>query len=381
MHYVRLAAALVLVAACTSTDQPTAPRAHPDALTALSEGSRGAVYTQSNAVAGNAVLAYHRGADGSLTPAGSFPTSGTGTGAGLGSQGAVVLSNNGRYLLAVNAGSNDVSSFAVEEDGGLTLRSTVSSGGTTPISVTIAGRLVYVLNAGGAGNIAGFRLANDGSLSAIAGSSRPLSSNAAGPAQIQFARQGRVLVVTEKNTNVIDTYLVGEGGLAAGPQVHPSSGTTPFGFAISNTGLLIVSEAFGGAPDAGAASSYEIGHDGALHLLSASVPTTETAACWFVVTDNHRFAYTTNAGSGSVTGYRLSRGRLTLLDSDGVTAFIGAGTSPVDLALSGNSRFLYTLNSGTETIASFTVNADGSLAALAGGVSGLPDGASGLAAR
>lgn len=223
MHYVRLAAGLILVAACTSTDQPTVPRAHPDALAALSEGSSGAVYTQSNAVAGNAVLAYRRAPDGSLTPAGSFATGGAGTGAGLGSQGAVVLSNNGRYLLAVNAGSNELSSFAVEGGGALILRNTVGSGGTMPISVTIAGRLVYVLNAGGTGNISGFRLANDGSLSAIAGSSRPLSSNAAGPAQIQFARQGRVLVVTEKNTNVIGTYLVGEGGLASGPQVHASS--------------------------------------------------------------------------------------------------------------------------------------------------------------
>lgn len=381
MHYVRLAAGLILVAACTSSDQPTAPRAHPDALAALSEGSSGAVYTQSNAVAGNAVLAYRRAPDGSLTPAGSFATGGAGTGAGLGSQGAVVLSNNGRYLLAVNAGSNELSSFAVEGGGALILRSTVGSGGTMPISVTLAGRLVYVLNAGGTGNISGFRLANDGSLSAIAGSSRPLSSNAAGPAQIQFARQGRVLVVTEKNTNVIGTYLVGEGGLASGPQVHASSGATPFGFAVSNTGLLIVSEAFGGAPDASAASSYEIGHDGALHLLSASVPTTETAACWFVVTNDHRFAYTTNTGSGTISGYSVRKGRLTLLDSDGETAVVGAGTAPIDLALSGNSRFVYSLNSGAASITSYAVNADGSLTAVAGGASGLPAGAVGLAAR
>ena len=381
MHHVRLAAALVLVAACTSTDQPTAPRTNPDALVALSEGNTGAVYTLSNAVTGNAVLSYHRAPDGSLTPAGSFATGGAGTGAGLGSQGAVVLSANGRYLLAVNAGSNEVTSFAVEGSGALVLRSTIGSGGTTPISVTIWGRLVYVLNAGGTGNISGFRLANDGSLSAIAGSSRPLSSNAAGAAQVQFARQGRVLVVTEKNTNAIDTYLVGQGGLATGPQVHASSGATPFGFAISNTGLLIVSEAFGGAPDASAASSYEIGHDGALHLLSASVPTTETAACWFVVTKDHRFAYTTNTGSGTISGYSVRQGRLTLLDSDGVTAVVGAGTTPIDVALSGNSRFLYSLNAGTETITSYAVNANGSLTAVAGGASGLPDGAVGLAAR
>jgi 6-phosphogluconolactonase (cycloisomerase 2 family) len=126
-------------------------------------------------------------------------------------------------------------------------------------------------------------------------------------------------------------------------------------------------------------SSYDVDNDGDLELVSGSVGTTETAACWVVVTGNSKYTYTTNTGSASVSGYRIGRdGSLTLLDPDGVTGQTGAG--PIDAALSANSRFLYTLNAGSDGISAFTVNADGSLTAI-NGVSGLPDGASGLAAR
>ena len=118
----------------------------------------GQVYTMTNSPAGNAVLAFNRAADGSLTPARSYSTGGTGTGAGLGNQGGVILV--GRWLAAVNAGSNDVSLFAVNGDGSLSLTDRVSSGGTMPISVTISGNLLYALNAGGNGNVSGFAISS-----------------------------------------------------------------------------------------------------------------------------------------------------------------------------------------------------------------------------
>jgi 6-phosphogluconolactonase len=142
---------------------------------------------------------------------------------------------------------------------------------------------------------------------------------------------------------------------------------------------LIVSEAFGGAVNASAVSSYELADDGSLEVISPSVPTTETAACWIVVTRNRHFAYASNTGSGTLSGYRVSRdGGLSLLDPDGVTAVTGPG--PIDMALSVNSRFLYSLNSGDGTISAFRVNHDGSLSPLPG-VTGLPSGANGLAVR
>lgn len=345
---------------------------------ALAAPQGGFVYTLSNDPAGNAVVAYQRASDGSLSPLGSFATGGLGTGAGLGSQGSIILSDNHRWLFAVNAGSNEISAFAVQPVG-LSLVSKVASGGVMPVSLAARGRWLYALNAGGSGNIAGFRIENDGTLSPLAGSSRPLSSSSAGAAQISFDPQGETLVVTEKATNVIDTYEVKKNGLAEGPQAHASVGQTPYGFDFGKHGTLVVSEAFGGAAGAGAVSSYHISeHDFA--TVSGSAADNQTAPCWVVVTNNGRFAYTSNAGSGSISGYRIGRdGSLSLLDAEGRTGLTGGDAShPTDMALSQGSGFLYALLNGTNQIAAFRVNADGSLVALPFGEA--PAGAVGLAA-
>lgn len=373
---------LILALAGCSEDPSHATRALPLELTLSASGGgvAGNVYTMTNASSGNAVLVYDRAADGRIAPAGSFATAGNGSGGGLGNQGGLIISDDGRWLVAVNAGSNSIAAFRVHGNGSLERTSTVASGGTQPISVTLSGDLVYVLNAGGPGNIVGFRLGADGTLSMISGSARPLSGAGVDPAQIEFDPQGRTLVVTEKGTNRITTYVVGRNGLASAHKANVSNGATPFGFAFSRTGVLIVSEAFGGAPDASAASSYIVDANGELRLISGSVPTTETAACWFVVTNNGRFAYTSNTGSGTISGYAVHGGALTLLDADGRTAVIGPGTAPTDLALSRNSRYLYALNSGNHTISAFAVDGDGSLEAVAT-TGGLPASANGLAAR
>lgn len=345
--------------------------------------STGAVYTMSNATDGNSVLVFNRSADGSLTPAGSFPTTGLGTGTGLGNQRAVVLSRNGKFLFVVNPGSDEISVFNVRPNG-LILRDKISSGGRRPISVTVHGNLVYVLNAGGSvgdsDNITGFTIECKGNLVPIPGSTRPLSASSTDPAQIEFNRDGTVLVVTEKATNILSTYTLDDDGMASAPNSQASAGTTPFGFALGKRDQLFVSEAFGGAPDASAVSSYDLSNDGVLQVINPSIGTTESAACWVVITKNGRFAYVTNTGSGTISGYQISQdGALTLLDADGITATTGAG--PIDMALSKNSRFLYTLNTGNNTISLFAVNNDGSLTSLGPDLTGLPAGANGLAAR
>jgi len=252
----------------------------------------------------------------------------------------------------------------------------------SPISLTTQGDLLYVLNAGSggsAGNISGFRVGSDGSLGAIAGSTRSLSAASVGPAQIQFDPTGGTLVVTEKATSLIDTYVVGSNGIASGPNVEASSGRTPFGFAFDKRGHLIVSEAFGGT--ASALSSYGLGDGGGLDVISPSVfAASERAACWVVTTGNGKFAYTTNTGSGSISGYAIGHdGSLSLLDSDGLTAVTGG--APIDAALSRNDRFLFVLNAATRRIDVFRVAADGSLIALPGaGIGDLPAGVNGLVA-
>ena len=333
----------------------------------------GAVYTMTNAVDDNEILVFDRASDGTLSFADAYSTGGAGTGTGLGNQSGVVLTEGGRFLLAVNAGSDEVSSFRVTS-GGLELADVEPSNGDHPISVTARSGLVYVLHDGSGGNVTGFRFLPDGTLESVPGSTQPLPG--AGPAQIQFAPRDPFLVVTEKASNTLSVFPVVRGRAQPGTS-HASAGETPFGFAFDKHGRLIVSEAFGGAAGASAVSSYDF--DGGIpNVISASVPTTQTAACWIVVTKNGGFAYSTNTGSASITGYEIAPdGELTRLDDDGVTATTGA--TPIDMALSVNNRFLYSLDSGAQQISGFAVNADGSLDAV--GAIALPGGANGLAAR
>src|SRR5256884_3397807 len=338
-HLAFLALATAALAACEQNRAVTNPTASLDrpleaqrADGAL-DGQR-AVYTLTNQVGGNAVAVFTRAADGTLTAAGTIATGGAGTGAGLGSQGAIALSDDGRWLFAVNAGSNEVSALRVGPSG-LTLTSRTASGGTLPISLTVRGNVLYVLNAGGTGNITGFTVGEDGRLRAIAGSTRSLSGSAVGPAQVAFSPDGRSLIVTEKNTNLIDVYSVGRNGIASGPASVASAGATPFGFAFGPRGDVFVSEA------SGSASSYDLGRRGGLRVVSGVVLTHQGAPCWAVVTEDGRFGYTGN-GAGSVSAFAIAaNGAISLVDADGGTAVIGSAVN--DIALSHNSRYLYVL--------------------------------------
>ena len=343
------------------------------------EGFRsGKVFVSTNAVVGNELLVYAASKSGQLALQTRVATLGLGTGTGLGNQGAVTFSGNERYLFVVNALSNSVSTFSVRRNG-LILQSTVPSGGVRPISVTEHGGIVYVLNAGGTGNVTGFRN-DDGQLNPIENAVQPLSApSGTASAQVGFSNDGDVLVVTEKGTNKLTTYRVRHGGRIDAPLVTASAGRTPFGFAFDRRDNLIVSEAFGGAPNGAALSSYGFEHltPAKPDVISASVADGQSAACWVVVTPNGRYAYTTNTGSGTISSYAVEKsGKLTLAQS--VAAITAAG--PIDAALSPTGRSLFVLNSGSDTISSFTVDKDGNLTS-AGSVGGLPIGANGLAAN
>jgi 6-phosphogluconolactonase len=340
------------------------------------DSSPGVLYTMDNATGGNNVLAFLRAEDGSLTPAGRVPTGGTGLGSGLSSEGSVLLSRDGGWLFTCNAGSDELSVFAVTPHG-LRLTDKVASGGRQPLSLAQHHNLLYVLNAGGAAgdkdNVSGFLFAF-GRLVPLPGSQRSLSADNTGPAQVAFTQDGEALVVTERTTSAIDTYQVSDDGLLSGHQMFASSGATPFGFAVGRRDLLFVSEAM-----ASTISSYEVSEGGGLQTITASAATKQTAACWAALSPNGRFVYTANAGSGSISGFAVDReGNLTLLGTDGRTGVTGSGSHPTDMAFSGNGRFLYSLNNGNGTIGAFHVKADGSLDALPG-LSGLPTISSGLA--
>jgi 6-phosphogluconolactonase (cycloisomerase 2 family) len=339
----------------------------------------GAVYTTTNAANSNAVVIFERALDGRLRAAGTFPTGGRGTGAGLANQGALSLSEDERWLIAVNAGTSDISVFEVQRRG-LRLVSRTASGGSRPISVTQHRGLLYVLNAG-SDSISGFTLTRRGTLDPLPGSTRALSGAGVDPAQIAFSPGGEILAVTEKATNQIVTYALDRNGLPGEPQVHAAAGQTPFGFAFGRRDQLFVSEALGGATERSALSSYTFDEDGGLTTVSASVATTETSACWVAVTPDGRFVYTTNTGSGSVTGYEADfDGELKRLDDNGRTGVTGNGSTPIDVAISRGGLFLFELNNASHTIGAFLVTHTGDLIRLAF-TGGLPPNATGLVVR
>jgi 6-phosphogluconolactonase (cycloisomerase 2 family) len=251
-----------------------------------------------------------------------------------------------------------------------------------PTSLTFDKDLLYVLNAGGSGNISGFKLDKAGQLSGLTNSTRSLSGSAVGPAQIAFSPNGKFLVVTEKAPNRIDTYKLDKNGLPGQPLVSASAGTTPFGFAFAREDYLVVSEAFGGAANASAASSYKLNKNGSIEVNSASEPTHQTAACWVAVTPDGKYAYTANAGSSSVTGYRVTQeGKLVQLNPQtGLTGSMPAGSGPQDMTISQNGHFLYVTDGRVGKIAGFKIEANGQLTSL-GEFGNLLPGIAGVAAR
>ncbi|HEU0295069.1 MAG TPA: beta-propeller fold lactonase family protein [Anaerolineales bacterium] len=343
-------------------------------VTAAPADGFGAVYTSTNASGGNEVLVFDRTSDGSLSLPKSYPTGGLGSGTSLGSQSAVVLSQNNHWLFVVNAGSNQISTYAVGAQG-LSLADVTDSGGIRPVSLTTYKDWLYVLNAGGSGNITGFVIGQDGSLSPIANSTQPLSNGGAGAApgvgQIAFNSEGSALVVTEKSTNSLDTYQVADG-VADAPVTHASAGAVPFGFAFDRHNHAIVSEAASGS-----VSSYKVA-DGGFSVISSAVVNSQVAACWIAISNNGKFAYTTNAGSGTISSYQIAEdGSLTLLNA--IAGSTGAGSAPVDMAFSNNGSLLYTLGNAAHTITVFEMGADGSLHNL--GAVSVPASVAGLAAQ
>lgn len=329
----------------------------------------GGVFAETNDATDNAVVAFARHADGSLTYVANYPTNGTGISGAvdpLQSQYAVTLTPNHQYLFAVNAGSNSIAAFAVEEEGGLRAIGTFASNGEAPVSLAATDRVLYVLNKY-SNTVAGFRI-DDGRLVAVPGWTRALSPGASGGAAVRFDPDARLLAVTERVSNTIDVFTVHDDGrLSEQPVSSRAAGNTPFGFDWTPRRQLVSSEA-----GSGSASSYTVSRDGALTAAPGSpISTQQAAPCWLITTHDGRFAYVANAGSGSVTGFTIApNGSLSILAP--VTGALGDGTTPLDLDVSRDSKFLYVLKAGGNSIGAFRVNHDGTLVGLADGVGGLP---------
>jgi len=350
--------------------------------------SGGAAFAMTNVVRRNRIIEYRRRPDGQLRRVGSIRTRGSGIGTDLDTQGSLRLSRDRRFLYATNAGSDNVSVFSVR-GARLTFVQKIYAG-DQPNSLTLHGNLLYVLNGSVAGNgIRGFRVARNGTLTKLRHSVRLLSSPIAVPGQVQFSPNGRLLLVTQKTTNVllppknaIDVFRVRQNGLTkALPRRASSHGLRPFSLAFRKDGKLLVVESFNAAPGRSAVSSYRVSRKGALNVKSGSVRNRQTDSCWIVITGDGRYAFTANFGSGTISSYRFRpSGKLRLIEAN--AASTGILSQPVDLALSRGSRYLYLLLRGTGAVATFAIGDGGNLRPMGLVRGGLPvaDGASGLAA-
>lgn len=370
------------------------------------------VYVMSNLAEGNSIIVFDRDDQGVITRKAEVPTGGRGSGPGplppqfgttnqsplpLESQDSLVSAGEGRFLIAVNAGSNDVSVFAITKDG-VQLTDRAPSGGIFPVSVAVHKDLVYVVNLGGVPllesspgtpTVTGFFLNEAGKLLPIPGSTRVTGEFGSAPADIVFSPDGRFLVLAERPTNLLDVFPVNQDGTLGEKVVNQSNNPTPFGMMFTRTGVLVVTESVDriprfAFPGGSTTSSYRINDDGTLQIISGSVPDFQTAACWVRFTADQHFAFVVNSPSGNVSTYRVSPdGELSLVFP--VAADTGGPTSaPIDEAITPDGKYLYVdaPHFGAPTIGeviAWRVEKDGSLTQVSK-VGGLPISFSGAVA-
>ena len=325
----------------------------------------GAVYFETNSPGHNYIQVMFRGPDGQLTTGPAVDTGGAGTNlaspfaqygfALLDSANSVVLSNDGRYLFAVNAGDDSVSSFRVHPHGELTLASHVASGGDLPVSVATVkngkDQLVYVVNEW-SGTIQGYTVDGDGALQALAGSNRTLATGTHGAAaMIGFDSTGTQLTVSERGAifdpvalnfigsgpDLIDTFKIGANGLPGAEIANPSVGEDPFGFIYTSNDNMFMTD----SGVVGTVTTYSLnagnGHLSPLDHKAAG----GSAPCWVVLSNNEKNAWVTNSLTADVSIFGLgSNGSLTL---KGVVP--ATNNSALDEGASRDGRYLYVISS------------------------------------
>lgn len=349
------AAALCLPSAASATAVVHAPHATPSPSTA--------VFVQNDDLAGNTIVAYDRGADGTLTQVGMYATGGLGGMLDgsvvdhLASQGSLTYDATSRTLYAVNAASNTVTVFVVNGDR-LSRTQVIRSGGSFPVSIAAHGHVVYVLNALHGGSIQGYyRLGHHLRLVHCWHRNLGLSEQSPQfthtPGQVAFTPNGgRLLVTTKAGGQSIDVFRI---GLLGRPSPHPvvndEASTVPFAVTFDASGRLVVAEA-----GTNAVGTFTIKPSGVLVPFEED-PTGQQATCWVVRTGDR--LYLSNAGSASLSGFTdTGMGSLTSL---GTTA-TDAGT--VDAAVSPDGTYLYVQAGAVGMVDEYAVNADGTLTSI-----------------
>lgn len=345
----------------------------------------GYVYVNDNTTPSNTIAAFARSKDGSLTPLSGSPFAAGGVGKAIASQGSLQVTDDGRYLLATDGGSNQISVLRIADDGSLSpvSGSPFSSNGIGPNSIAIHGTLLYVSNVGdgvtaGSANYTGFTLDGSGQLSPIAGSSQTISL-AASPGDILFNSTGTNLIATEVGPSAgpsfIDSYTVNSDGTLT-PAAHiAAQGIGPFGseFRPTNPSQLYVSNAHNGA-NLGTVSAFNVASDGTLTSIGSSpYPDKQTAPCWVEITHDGRYLFAVNTAVSTISRFRIEHdGTLTLLGSTALNDPSGLGS--VDARLDPQDKFLYVVDNGAATVTALQVH-NGDLTELSASPFSLPAGA------
>jgi hypothetical protein len=338
----------------------------------------GYTYIDGNTAAANTIDGFARHADGSVTPlpGSPFTAGGAGLGAGLASQGAIQATPDGRYLLAVDAGSNQVSVLRVTAGGVPVLAGQpVSSGGVKPVSIAVSrAGLVYVANSGAGGSgYSGFRLHRNGRLTAIPHSTVTVPDNA-GLGDVFFNAFGGHLIGTRTGTSQIDSFVVLPGGhlvtAKGSPFTGQGLGQLGAEFSPARPSQLFVSNAHNGA-GLGTVSAYHDGFFGHLSPIGSSpYADGQTAPCWVEISHDGKYLFTVNTGSGNISGYSIN--------PDGSLALIGStpirgGGADIDLRLSPDGTTLSVDGSGNHILSVFAVHG-GTLTELPSSPTPLPAG-------
>ena len=340
----------------------------------------GHTYVNDNAAGANTIAGFDRHADGSLTPiAGSpFAIGGAGLGAGLGSQGAIQASPDHRFLLAVDAGSNQISVLRVHRNGVPSLvGAPVASGGVEPVSIAVNRfGLVYVANVGNGGsNYSGFLLTPLGRLIPLP-YTKVAVPEGSGVGDVLFNATGDRLVGTRDNTSLIDSFTVRlDGRLVPAPgSPFPAQSLGPIGseFRPTNPSQLYVSNAHAGA-NLGTVSAFHVARNGVLTSIGNSpVPDGQTAPCWVEISHDGKYLFAVNTGSGNLSSYAIKHdGSLVLL---GTTPFTN-GAGAADARLSPNGKTLSVTGGRGHVVSTFAVNG-GELTELPSSPTPLPAGTS-----
>jgi 6-phosphogluconolactonase (cycloisomerase 2 family) len=320
----------------------------------------GNVYVNDNTTGVNTIAGFARHADATLTPlAGSpFVAGGNGTGSGLASQGALQITPDGKFVVAVDAGSNQISVLKVESDGSLKLLpgGVVSSEGSLPVSIAIHDNLVYVANAGPTGsNYTGFTLSPSGHLSPLPGSTVSLPDGSQ-PGDVSFNSTGANLIGARVGTSLIDSFSVGSNGLLTAAPTIAAQATGPFGseFNPADPSQLFVSNAHQG-PLQGSVSAFTDAADGTLSAVSPTPAANgQSGTCWVDVNNTGTALFAVNTGSGTVSSYSIGpNGALTLVGNTPVSAQAGVGA--VDLRLGPAGKTLWVDESKADAIGVFAV--------------------------